>query len=132
MGFTTIVLAHVMFCLSFVVVTVKARVASLDPALEEAATDLYGSPSQVFWKVTFPLLLPGIMAAALLAFALSFDDFIITYFVSGSTVTYPLYVNAATKAAVPPQINVLATAILLISLVLLMVGTLYRRKKVPA
>jgi spermidine/putrescine transport system permease protein len=80
MGFGTIVIAHVMFCLSFVVVTVKARVASLDPALEEAGRDLYGSPSQVFRKVTFPLLLPGLMAAALLAFALSFDDFIITYF----------------------------------------------------
>ena len=72
----------------------------------------------------------GIVAAAMLSFALSLDDFIITYFVSGSTVTYPLYVNAATKAAVPPQINVLATAILLISLVLLMAGTLYRRKRV--
>ena len=104
----------------------------LDPTLEEAAADLYATPQQVFWKVTFPLLVPGIMAAALLSFALSFDDFIITYFVSGSTVTYPLYVNAATKAAVPPQINVLATAILLISLALLIVGTLYRRKRVEA
>jgi len=120
----------VMFCLSFVVTTVKARVQMLDPTLEEAAADLYATPQQVFWKVTFPLLVPGIMAAALLSFALSFDDFIITYFVSGSTVTYPLYVNAATKAAVPPQINVLATAILLISLILLAFGTLYRRKRV--
>ena len=77
-----------------------------------------------------PLVVPGIVAAAMLSFALSLDDFIITYFVSGSTVTYPLYVNAATKAAVPPQINVLATAILMISLILLAVGTLYRRKRV--
>ena len=79
--------------------------------------------------MTLPLIVPGIVAAAMLSFALSLDDFIITYFVSGSTVTYPLFVNAAVKAAVPPQINVLATAILVISLVLLLVGTLYRRKR---
>ena len=82
-GIGTIIIAHTMFCISFVVVTVKARVASLDPALEEAGRDLYGSPQQVFWRITFPLLLPGIAAAALLSFALSFDDFIITSFNSG-------------------------------------------------
>ena len=87
------------------------------------------SPTRTFFKVTLPLIVPGIVAAAMLSFALSLDDFIITYFVSGSTVTYPLYVNAAAKAAVPPQINVLATAILVISLILLAVGTLYRRKR---
>ena len=76
--------------------------------------------------------MPGIVAAAMLSFALSLDDFIITYFVSGSTVTYPLYVNAATKAAIPPQIDVLATAILLTSLILLGIGTLYRRKRIDA
>ena len=86
---TTIILAHTMFCISFVVVTVRARVASLDPALEEAGRDLYGSPSQVFWRITFPLLLPGIIAAALLSFALSFDDFIITNFNSGAAVDVP-------------------------------------------
>src|SRR6185312_6246685 len=75
-GLVTIIIAHTMFCVSFVVVTVKARVSTLDPALEEAGRDLYGSPSQVFWRITFPLLLPGIIAAALLSFALSFDDFI--------------------------------------------------------
>lgn len=95
-----------------------------------ASLDLGAGPVHTFFKVTLPLIVPGIVAAAMLSFALSLDDFIITYFVSGSTVTYPLYVNAATKAAVPPQINVLATAILLISLVLLIAGTLYRRKRV--
>ena len=79
-GLTTVIIAHVMFTLSFVVVTVKARVATLDPALEEAGRDLYASPMQVFWKIRFPLLLPGILSAAMLAFALSFDDFIITNF----------------------------------------------------
>ena len=79
-GLGTVIIAHTMFCISFVVVTVRARVASLDPALEEAGRDLYGSPAQVFWRITFPLLLPGIIAAALLSFALSFDDFIITNF----------------------------------------------------
>jgi spermidine/putrescine transport system permease protein len=98
--------------------------------LEAASLDLGAGPVRTFVKVTLPLIVPGIVAAARLSFALSLDDFIITYFVSGSTVTYPLYVNAATKAAVPPQINVLATAILLISLVLLIAGTLYRRKRV--
>lgn len=122
MGFTTIVLAHVMFCLSFVVVTVKARVASLDPALEEAATDLYGSPSQVFWKVTFPLLLPGIMAAALLAFALSFDDFIITYFNSGSVDTFPKYVYVAAARGVPAEANVIASAVFISAILLVLVA----------
>ncbi|MGI9124962.1 MAG: ABC transporter permease [Mycobacterium sp.] len=130
-GFLTIVIAHVAFEISFIAMTVRARIRGFDWTLEDASLDLGASPTRTFFKVTLPLIVPGIVAAAMLSFALSLDDFIITYFVSGSTVTYPLYVNAATKAAVPPQINVLATAILLISLVLLAAGTLYRRKKVP-
>ena len=129
-GFVTVVIAHVMFQVSFVALTVRARIRGFDWTLEQAAADLGSTPQRTFRLVTFPLILPGVLAAALLAFALSIDDFIITYFVSGSTVTYPLYVNAATKAAVPPQINVLATAILGISLILLVAGTLYRRKRV--
>lgn len=129
-GFLTIVLAHVAFQISFIAMTVRARIRGFDWTLEDASLDLGAGPVRTFFKVTLPLIVPGIVAAAMLSFALSLDDFIITYFVSGSTVTYPLYVNAATKAAVPPQINVLATAILLISLVLLIVGTLYRRKRV--
>ena len=129
-GFLTVVIAHVAFEISFIAMTVRARIRGFDWTLEDASMDLGASPTRTFFKVTLPLIVPGIVAAAMLSFALSLDDFIITYFVSGSTVTYPLYVNAATKAAVPPQINVLATAILLISLVLLAVGTLYRRKRV--
>ena len=129
-GFLTIVIAHVAFEISFIAMTVRARIRGFDWTLEDASLDLGASPTRTFVKVTLPLIVPGIIAAAMLSFALSLDDFIITYFVSGSTVTYPLYVNAATKAAVPPQINVLATAILLISLVLLAVGTLYRRKRI--
>lgn len=116
MGFGTIVIAHVMFCLSFVVVTVKARVASLDPALEEAGRDLYGSPSQVFAKITFPLLLPGIMAAALLAFALSFDDFIITYFNSGPTETFPKFVYTAAAKGLPGEANVIGMSVFFLAI----------------
>lgn len=120
-GMGTIILAHAMFCLSFVVVTVRARVASLDPALEEAGRDLYGSPAQVFWRVTFPLLLPGIVAAALLSFSLSFDDFIITYFTSGSTQTFPTFVYIAAQRGIPPQANVIASAVFLLAIVLVLV-----------
>jgi spermidine/putrescine transport system permease protein len=115
-GIATIIIAHVMFCMSFVVVTVKARVASLDPALEEAGRDLYGSPAQVFWKITFPLLLPGIMAAALLAFALSFDDFIITYFNSGPTETFPKYVYTAAARGIPAEANVVGSGVFLFAI----------------
>ncbi|GAB3224562.1 ABC transporter permease [Mycolicibacterium hippocampi] len=128
-GYTTILIAHIAFEVSFIAMTVRARVRGFDWTLEDASLDLGAGPARTFFKVTLPLIVPGIVAAAMLSFALSLDDFIITYFVSGSTVTYPLYVNAAVKAAVPPQINVLATAILLVSLLLLAVGTLYRRKR---
>jgi spermidine/putrescine transport system permease protein len=128
-GYATIVIAHIAFQISFIAMTVRARIRGFDWTLEDASLDLGAGPGRTFFKVTLPLIVPGIVAAAMLSFALSLDDFIITYFVSGSTVTYPLYVNAAVKAAVPPQINVLATAILVISLILLGVGTLYRRKR---
>lgn len=129
-GFVTIVIAHVAFEISFIAMTVRARVRGFDWTLEDASMDLGAGTTRTFFRVTLPLIVPGIAAAAMLSFALSLDDFIITYFVSGSTVTYPLYVNAATKAAVPPQIDVLATAILVISLALLAVGTLFRRKRI--
>ncbi len=128
-GYTTILLSHIAFEVSFIAMTVRARVRGFDWTLEDASLDLGAGPARTFFKVTLPLIVPGIVAAAMLSFALSLDDFIITYFVSGSEVTYPLYVNAAVKAAVPPQINVLATAILVVSLALLAAGTLYRRKK---
>lgn len=121
-GYWTIVVAHIMFCLSFVVVTVKARVSSLDPALEEAAGDLYASPLQTFWRVTLPLLLPGIVAAALLSFALSFDDFIITNFNSGSVDTFPKFVYVAAARGIPAQANVIGSAMFLGILAVVVLG----------
>ena len=118
LGFTTVVIAHVMFCISFVVVTVKARVASLDPALEEAAADLYATPWHAFWRVTFPLLLPGIAAAALLAFSLSFDDFIITNFNSGAFTTFPKFVYVSAARGIPPQANVISSFMFVLALLL--------------
>jgi spermidine/putrescine transport system permease protein len=117
LGFWTVVAAHVMFCISFVVVTVKARVASLDPRLEEAAADLYASPWLAFWKVTFPLLLPGIAAAALLSFSLSFDDFIITNFNSGGFTTFPKFIYVSATRGIPPQANVIGSFMFALALV---------------
>ncbi len=131
-GLVTIILAHALFCLSFVVVTVKARVASLDPALEEAGRDLYASGMQVFWRITFPLLLPGIIAAALLSFALSFDDFIITRFNNGPVETFPIYVYTAAARGLPPEANVIASAVFILALVIVVTGQLgsaARRKR---
>ena len=128
-GFTTIVVAHVMFCISFVVVTVKARVATLDPHLEEAAADLYASPRVAFWRVTFPLLLPGIGAAALLAFSLSFDDFIITNFNSGNTDTFPKFVYVSATRGIPPQANVVGSAMFAIALIVVVVGQLLAARR---
>ena len=119
-GLTTIILAHTLFCLSFVVVTVRARVASLDPALEEAGRDLYGNPRQVFWRITFPMLLPGIVAAALLSFALSFDDFIITNFNRGAEVTFPSFVYTAAARGIPAEANVIASAVFFLAIILVL------------
>ncbi|MCU1637577.1 MAG: transporter permease [Microbacteriaceae bacterium] len=121
-GIGTVIIAHTMFCISFVVVTVKARVASLDPALEEAGRDLYGSPAQVFWRITFPLLLPGIVAAALLSFALSFDDFIITNFNSGAATTFPKFIYVAAARGIPAEANVVASAVFIFAIALVVVS----------
>lgn len=122
LGFWTIVIAHIMFCISFVVVTVKARLQSLDPRLEEAAADLYAGPSASFWRVTFPLVLPGIVGAALLSFSLSFDDFIITNFVSGDATTFPKFVYVSYLRGIPAQANVIGFSMFLIAVVLVIVG----------
>lgn len=122
-GQMTILIAHILFTLSFVVTTVKARVSSLDPALEQAAADLYARPSQAFWKVTFPLVAPGIAAGALLAFALSFDDYIVTNFNAGaSTVTFPMYVWGAAQRGTPVQINVVGTVMFFGALAIVGIG----------
>ena len=128
-GFGTIVIAHVMFSVSYVAFTVRARLRGFDWSLEEAAMDLGAGPWRVFRAITLPLITPGVVAAAMLAFALSLDDFVITLFNSGSDVTYPLYVYGARRAAFPPQINVLATAILALSLAVLGVNAWWQRRR---
>ncbi len=122
LGFATVVAAHVMFALSFVVVTVRARVASLDPRLEEAAMDLYAGPVETFWRVTLPLTAPGILGAALLSFALSFDDFIITNFVSGDTTTFPVFVYVSYLRGIPAQANVIGFSMFVVAVVLVLLG----------
>lgn len=130
LGATTILLAHVMFCLSFVIVTVKARIAGLDPRLEQAAMDLYADEKQTFLRVTLPLVAPGIGAAALLAFALSFDDYIVSNFnASASSVTFPMYVYGAASRGTPVQINVIGTVMFLLALVLVAAGQLGRLRR---
>ena len=129
LGFWTILVAHILFCLSFVVVTVRARLQGMDSRLEQAAMDLYATESQAFWKVTFPLVFPGILCAALLAFALSFDDFIITNFNSGQTVTFPMYVWGAAQREIPMQINVVGTAMFLIAVAVVLGGELLRVRR---
>ena len=127
-GFLTIVIAHVMFCISFVVVTVKARIASLDPRLEQAAMDLYADEKETFRRVTFPLVAPGIAGAALLAFSLSFDDFIITNFNSGTTITFPLYVYTHAERGLPAQANVIGSAMFFLALTIVLAGQIVSRK----
>jgi spermidine/putrescine transport system permease protein len=128
-GFETILLAHVAFNVAFVVVVVQARVADLDEALVEAARDLGAAPWVAFWKVTFPLIFPGILAAALLAFALSIDDFIITSFVAGQTLTFPLWVYGAVKVGIPPQVFVMGTLIFLTGVIFALAATLAQRRR---
>ncbi|WP_427871048.1 ABC transporter permease [Leucobacter luti] len=120
-GIGTIILAHTMFCISYVVVAVKARVASLDPAIEEAGRDLYASPGQVFWRITLPMLMPGIIGAALLSFALSFDDFIITNFNAGTATTFPKFIYVSALKGVPAQANVLASIVFVGALLLVII-----------
>ncbi len=128
-GYVTVVIAHVMFQVSFVAVTLRARIRGFDWTLEQAAMDLGASPQRAFWRITFPLILPGITAAALLSFALSIDDFIITFFNAGSLVTFPLQIFGASRVAIPPQINVLATMLLLGSVLLMVGGVILESRK---
>jgi spermidine/putrescine transport system permease protein len=120
-----------MFCLSFVVTAVKARVMSMDPRLEQAAQDLYATPTQTFLRVTLPIAAPGIAAGALLSFAISIDDFIITQFNAGpSTVTFPMFVWGAAQKGLPVQVNVIGTLMFLVAVVCVIAGQLLgsRRK----
>jgi len=128
-GFWTVVIAHVMFCISFVVVTVKARIASLDPKLEQAAMDLYANERETFRYVTLPLVMPGIAGAALLAFSLSFDDFIITNFNSGVVSTFPKFVYVSAARGIPAQANVIGSAMFFIALIIVIVGQVVSRQR---
>lgn len=128
-GFGTILIAHIMFNISYVVVTVKARLVGFDRHLEEAAMDLGATPWVTFRKVTLPLIAPGILSAALIAFALSVDDFVITYFNAGSETTFPLFVWGAARVAVPPQINVIGSMIFGIAIVLMFANIIIQRRR---
>jgi spermidine/putrescine transport system permease protein len=119
-GFGTILIAHVMFCISFAVVTVKARLIGFDRHLEEAAMDLGANEWLTFRKVTLPLIAPAILAAFLLCFAISIDDFVVTYFNAGNQVTFPIFVWGAARVATPPQINVIGTAIFIVAVTLML------------
>ncbi len=128
LGFTSLVIAHVLFCLSFVVVTVKARLSGMDYRLEQAAMDLYATEWQTFRLVTLPLAMPGIVAAAMLSFSLSFDDFIVSNFTAGQSVTFPLYIYGSKLKDFPAQLFVVGTLMFLVSFVIVIVGTLWRRR----
>ncbi|MSZ02669.1 MAG: ABC transporter permease subunit, partial [Actinobacteria bacterium] len=129
-GFWPTVIAHIVFCISFVVVTVKARIASLDPRLEQAAMDLYANEFQTFRRVTLPLVAPGIAGAALLAFSLSFDDFIITNFNSGTLTTFPKFIYVSAARGIPAQANVIGSAMFFLALTIVVVGQLANRRRV--
>jgi spermidine/putrescine transport system permease protein len=126
---TTITIAHIMFNISFVVVTIRARLAGFNRFLEEAGMDLYADGWTTFRKVTFPIIFPGVLAAALLAFALSIDDYVITLFSAGRTLTFPLWVVGASRVGIPPEVNVLGTLILLIAFVFIAVQTWAGRRQ---
>ena len=128
-GFWPTVIAHVMFCISFVVVTVKARIASLDPKLEEAAMDLYASEVETFRKVTLPLVMPGIFGAAHLAFSLSFDDFIITNFNSGTLTTFPKFVYISSARGIPAQANVIGSLMFILALAIVLTSQFVSTRK---
>jgi spermidine/putrescine transport system permease protein len=131
-GFLTILAAHIMFNISYVVVTVRARLAGFNRSLEEAGMDLYADGRTTFWKITFPIIFPGILAAALLAFALSIDDYVITLFSAGHTVTFPLWVFGVSRLGIPPEVNVLGTLIFLIAFLFIGVQLWGQRRQARA
>ncbi|WP_449061728.1 ABC transporter permease [Planomonospora algeriensis] len=129
-GFWTVVIAHVLFSLSFVAITVRARVVGMDASIEEAARDLGASAWTTFWRITFPMILPGVVAGALLAFALSIDDFVITQFTTGGDVqTFPLWIWGATRIGVPPQVNVIGTLIFAAGVAIAVVNAVTARRR---
>jgi spermidine/putrescine transport system permease protein len=128
LGFSTLLIAHVLFCISFVVVVVRSRLIGFDRSLEEAAQDLGANPFQTFWRVTFPLIFPGVLAGALLAFALSIDDFVVSNFNAGTTVTFPLYIFGAAQRGIPVEVNAVATILFSVTLIAMGFTVLQQRR----
>jgi spermidine/putrescine transport system permease protein len=128
-GYLTILVAHIMFCIPFVAITVQARVVGMDRSIEEAALDLGATPWTTFRKITLPLMMPGILAGALLSFALSIDDFITTSFNAGQTTTFPLWVYGASRVGVPPQVNVMGTLIFVVGVALAVGSAVANRRR---
>lgn len=128
-GYWTVVIAHIMFCIVYVAITVQARMASYDRSLEEAAQDLGAGPFTTFRLVTLPILMPGVIAGSLLAFALSIDDFIITEFNAGSTQTFPLWVYGSSRVGTPPQVNVMGTLVFAFGIALVLINTAVLRRQ---
>jgi spermidine/putrescine transport system permease protein len=128
-GFWTILIAHVMFCISFAVVTVKARLIGFDRHLEEAAMDLGANEWATFRKVTLPLIAPAILAALLLCFAISIDDFVVTYFNAGPRTTFPLFVWGAARVGAPPQVNVIGTVIFTVAVIGMVANVLVQMRR---
>jgi spermidine/putrescine transport system permease protein len=128
-GIVTIIIAHVMFNIAYVAVTVRARLAGFDRSLEEAAGDLGAGPWTTFSRVTLPLIFPGVLAGALLAFALSIDDFVITNFNAGTTQTFPLWVYGAVKVGIPPQVFVMGTLIFMFGVLLAVSNVVLQRRR---
>jgi spermidine/putrescine transport system permease protein len=129
-GLATILIAHIMFSISYVVVTVKARTSGLDMNLEDAAQDLGATPLSSFWTVTWPLIWPGVLAAGLLVFVLSLDDYVITSFNAGSTAMFPLWIYGASRIGVPPAVNIMGTLIFLLGVVYVVTTLLRERRQV--
>jgi spermidine/putrescine transport system permease protein len=128
LGFTTLLIAHVMFCISFVVIVVRSRLIGFDRSLEEAARDLGANPFTTFRKVTLPLIWPGILAGALLAFALSIDDFVVSNFTAGTEVTFPLYIFGAAQRGIPVQVYIIATMLFAVT-VFAMIITVWQQRR---
>lgn len=128
LGFTSLLIAHVMFCISFVVIVVRSRLIGFDRSLEEAAQDLGADPFTTFRKITLPLIMPGIVGGALLAFALSIDDFVVSNFTAGSTVTFPLYIFGAAQRGIPVEVYVIATMLFLVTVAAMAFTVLQQRR----
>jgi spermidine/putrescine transport system permease protein len=132
LGYSSILVSHIGFSIAFVAVTVRARVQGLDRSLEDAAQDLFANPVTAFFKVTLPLIAPGIVAGGLLAFVLSLDDFVITNFVSGQFQTFPIWVYGATRIGLPPQVNVMGTLLFMTGVIFAVANVVLQRRRAAA